>query len=256
MTRPANPQLVAALVGTASDLIAEKGPDGVTLKEVAGRHGVTTTTVHYYFGDRDGLMAAVRTAAVETLAAALTAADAGHATAPAQLRATGRAFADWARQASHRYALLFAVTSAGGAETGAPSDEPSDVRRILHARLREILARGRRRGELTFADAETQASLALCWLAGVAVVTSTPFLPAERQTGVEALFDGALPAFLAPISRDQADAWPATRQTAEVTEMRPRRPAERRELSDDELDQVAAAGLQDGSALDFRQGSS
>ena len=255
MTRPANPQLVAALVGTASDLIAEKGPDGVTLKEVAGRLGVTTTTVHYYFGDRDGLMAAVRVAAVETLAAALTVVGAAHATAPAQLRATGRAFADWAREGSHRYALMFAVTSAGSAETGALSDEPPDARRILHARLREILERGRRRGELTFAEAETQASLALCWLAGVAVVTSTPFVPAEQETGVEALLDGALAALLAPISSVKADAWPAARQTAEVTEIRPRRPAETHELSDDELDQVAAAGLQEGSARDFLHGS-
>ena len=254
MTRPANPELVAALVRSAADLIAERGPEGVTLKEVASRLGVTTTTVHYYFGDRDGLMAAVRGAAVETLAAALTVA--GDEDAPAQLRATGQAFAGWARQASHRYALMFAVTSAGSAGAVEPSADPRDVRRLLHARLQEILERGRRQGALAFGDAEIQASLALCWLAGIAVVASTPFLPARRQSGAEALFDGALSAFLAPISCEPADdALSGAPRTAQVTEIRPRGPAATRALSDDELDQVAAAGLQDCSFSDPRQRS-
>ena len=256
MTRPANPGLVSAILRSASDLIAAKGPDGVTLKEVAARVGVTTTTLHYYFGSKDGLMAAVRAAALEALAAALTAAGAGDAPAAEQIRAAGRAFVGWAREAPHRYALVFAVTSAGAAGAGEPSGEPADAWHILRVRLREILERGRRRGELTFGDVELQASLALCWLAGVAVVASARFLPAEQQTAAEALLDGALAALLAPISCGEADARPEARQIAEVAELRPRRPVEARELSDDELDHVAAAGPQDGSFPDSQEGSS
>ena len=249
MTRPANPALVYGILRCASDLIAEKGPDGVTLREVAARVGVTTTTLHYYFGSKDGLMAALRAAAVEALAAALTAAGVGDAPAAEQLRATGRAFVGWASEAPHRYTLVFAVTSAGAAGAGEPADAP----RMLRTRLREILERGRRRGDLTFDDAELQASLALCWLAGVAVVAFARFLPAEQQTAAEALADGALSAFLAPISQSAKAARPEADQVAEVADIRSRQPAEARELSDDELEQLAAAGLQDGSFLDFRQ---
>ncbi|MEI6450504.1 MAG: TetR/AcrR family transcriptional regulator [Actinomycetes bacterium] len=258
MTRPANPSLVSGILRSASDLIAEKGPDGVTLREVAARVGVTTTTLHYYFGSKDGLMAAVRAAALEALSAALTAAGAGDAPAAEQLRAVGRAFVGWTHEAPHRYTLVFAVTSAGAAGTV----EHSDARHILRARLREILEFGRRRGELTFDDAELQASLALCWLAGVAVVASARFRPTEQQTAAEALLDGALSAFLAPISSGEADARPEARQVAAVAEIRsrrsaePPRPAEARELSDDELEHLAAAGLQDGSFPDSQEGSS
>ena len=100
---------------------------------------------------------------------------------------------------------------------------------------------------------ELQASLALCWLAGVAVVAFARFLPAEQQTAAEALADGALSAFLAPISQSAKAARPEADQVAEVADIRSRQPAEARELSDDELEQLAAAGLQDGSFLDFRQ---
>jgi len=252
MTRPANPALVSGILRSASDLIAEKGPDGVTLKEVAARVGVTTTTLHYYFGRKDGLMAAVRAAAVEALGAALTAADEPDVPAALQFRAAALAFVGWAREAPHRYTLVFAVTSAGAAD----ADEPANAARLLRTRLHEILERGRRRGELAFGDVELQASLALCWLAGVAAVASARFLPEEQQTAAEALLDGALAAFLAAISSGGAAARPEAQQIAAVAEIRPRRPAEARELGDDELDQMAAAGLQDGFFPDSRQGSS
>jgi len=255
MTRPANPSLVSAILRRASDLIAEKGPDGVTLKEVAGPLGVTTTTLHYYFGGRSGLMAAVRAAALAELAEALAAADAPEAPAAVQLHEVGRALIEWARAAPQRYALVFAVTPAGAPGAGEPSEEPADAWRILRARLREILERGRRRGELTLGDAELQASLALCWLAGVAVVDSACGLPSEQRTDAEALLDGALSAFLAPLSSGRAAARPEAQQIAEVADIRSPRPAEARELDDDELEQLAAAGLEVGFFRDSQQDS-
>ena len=252
MTRPANPALVSGILRSASDLIAEKGPDGVTLKEVAARVGVTTTTLHYYFGRKDGLMAAVRAAAVEALGAALTAADEPDVPAALQFRAAALAFVGWAREAPHRYTLVFAVTSAGAAD----ADEPANAARLLRTRLHEILERGRRRGELAFGDVELQASLALCWLAGVASVDSMRGLPsAEERTAADALLDGALSAFLALISPRVTASEPEAEQVAEVADLSSRRPAEARELSDEELEHLAAAGLEDGSFPDSRQGS-
>jgi AcrR family transcriptional regulator len=237
----------------ASDLIAENGPDGVTLKEVAAGLGVTTTTVHYYFGDRSGLMAAVRAAALAELTAALTAAGTGDSPAAVQLRAFGRAFVGWAQEAHHRYALTYAVTVAGGARAGEPSSESADLQSILHARLREILERGRRQGELTFDHTDLQASLAMCWLSGVAVVDPVRGMSGGRRTDTWALLDAALSAYLASISAGVAVARPETERIAVVAELGPRRSAEARELADAELDELAAAGLEEGLLRDSRQ---
>ena len=107
-----------------------------------------------------------------------------------------------------------------------------------------------------FDDAELQASLALCWLAGVASVDSMRGLPsAEERTAADALLDGALSAFLALISPRVTASEPEAEQVAEVADLSSRRPAEARELSDEELEHLAAAGLEDGSFPDSRQGS-
>jgi AcrR family transcriptional regulator len=54
-----------SLLGAASDLFAEFGPARVSVRQIATRAGVNHGLVHYYFGSKAGLLAAVldRTAA-------------------------------------------------------------------------------------------------------------------------------------------------------------------------------------------------
>ncbi len=51
--------LPAALVAVAKELIAERGPDGFTLREAARRIGVTHVAVYRHYTDRRALLAAV-----------------------------------------------------------------------------------------------------------------------------------------------------------------------------------------------------
>jgi AcrR family transcriptional regulator len=62
----------ARLIEAARELIAERGPEGLSVSEVARRAGVNRSTAHAHFGTRDELVAAVKRAyqrpAVEILA--------------------------------------------------------------------------------------------------------------------------------------------------------------------------------------------
>ncbi|MCW1959903.1 MAG: TetR/AcrR family transcriptional regulator [Mycobacterium sp.] len=59
-----------ALVRAAVELIAESGLDGLTLKQVAGRAGVSRATAYREFGDKDGLIGAVARHEVQQMIAA------------------------------------------------------------------------------------------------------------------------------------------------------------------------------------------
>lgn len=72
---------MAALVEAATDLFAERGPDAVSLRDVAARAGVNYGLIHQYVGSKEDLLhlvfrslsegAAVRLAAADDLAAAM-----------------------------------------------------------------------------------------------------------------------------------------------------------------------------------------
>jgi len=53
------------LVSAASDLIAERGFEGLRTRDVAAAAGVTVATLHYYFPTKEQLIRAVMTSAME-----------------------------------------------------------------------------------------------------------------------------------------------------------------------------------------------
>jgi len=65
--------LRAALVATAIDLGREKGPDGVVLREVARRTGVSHNAAYRHFADREDLLREVARVGLAELEAAMTA---------------------------------------------------------------------------------------------------------------------------------------------------------------------------------------
>ena len=60
-----------ALIEATESLLAEKGPEGFSLREVARRAGVSAAAPAHHFGDASGLLTAVATVGFDGLAAAL-----------------------------------------------------------------------------------------------------------------------------------------------------------------------------------------
>jgi AcrR family transcriptional regulator len=54
-----HPDLRSKLLSTATQIIAEKGAEGITLRELARRSGVSRTALYRHFSDKSELLAAV-----------------------------------------------------------------------------------------------------------------------------------------------------------------------------------------------------
>ena len=97
-----------ALLEATETLLAEKGPEAFSLREVARRAGVSPAAPAHHFGDAGGLLAAVATAGFDGLAAALAA---GHASGGAdprrRLREQGVAYVEYAMRHPGRFRLMF-----------------------------------------------------------------------------------------------------------------------------------------------------
>jgi AcrR family transcriptional regulator len=68
VARRANPALAVDIVRVATDLIEEKGPDNITMREVAERLGYSATTIYLYYKDKEELLDAAIERAFEWFA--------------------------------------------------------------------------------------------------------------------------------------------------------------------------------------------
>jgi AcrR family transcriptional regulator len=109
-----------ALIRGALDLIAQKGPAGLTIAEAARSAGVSPAAPYRHFRDREDLLADVARLGFERFSEALERAwDGGK---PDPLRAfdnLGRAYLAFARQEPALYAAMF--------EGGVPADASADL---------------------------------------------------------------------------------------------------------------------------------
>jgi AcrR family transcriptional regulator len=101
------------LIDTAVALARTTGPDGVVLREVARRAGVSHNAAYRHFDDRAALLAEVSGCAMADLEAAMqTRIDAVTLTDPVarateRLRETGRAYVDYALREPGLFAVAF-----------------------------------------------------------------------------------------------------------------------------------------------------
>ncbi len=109
-----------ALAEAAAELFAERGPARVTVREVADRAGVNHGLVHYYFGSKEGLVAAALGACVDAVAAELEGAP-----DPVRLFAPG--------SASARHGRLLAQILLEGGEPGRLQGDFPAMRALVDA---------------------------------------------------------------------------------------------------------------------------
>ena len=95
------------LCEAAERLFAEKGPDAVTMRQLAAELGVSPMTPYRYFEDKDDILAAVRANAFNRFADALEAARESAADARTRGHAVGEAYVTFALAHPHSYKLMF-----------------------------------------------------------------------------------------------------------------------------------------------------
>lgn len=115
MTSYHHGNLRTALVEAASELARTEGPDGVVLREVARRTGVSHNAAYRHFADRDELLAEVAAVGMARLEQTMNDRLAEvrqrdpRERAIARLRATGRAYVDFALAEPGLFGVAFAV---------------------------------------------------------------------------------------------------------------------------------------------------
>ena len=97
------------LCDAALEIFAEKGVEGLTLREVAARLGVSPMTPYRYFKDKDDILAAVRARAFNDFAQALENAVTQGKGPIEKSRAAGEAYVDFAFHNAEAYRLMFQV---------------------------------------------------------------------------------------------------------------------------------------------------
>ena len=95
------------LCEAAERLFAERGPDAVTMRQLAAELGVSPMTPYRYFKDKDDILAAVRANGFDRFSEALERARDGAQGARARGAAVGQAYVDFAFQHPHTYKLMF-----------------------------------------------------------------------------------------------------------------------------------------------------
>lgn len=95
------------LCEAAERLFAEKGPEAVTMRQLASELGVSPMTPYRYFRDKDDILAAVRTNGFNRFAEALERARDAAGSPRAKGAAVGEAYLDFAFENPHTYKLMF-----------------------------------------------------------------------------------------------------------------------------------------------------
>ncbi|MFJ9678048.1 TetR/AcrR family transcriptional regulator [Streptomyces sp. NPDC101194] len=103
------------LVECATELLATRPQESVTVRAVATAAGTSTAAVYSLFGGKDGLIGAVRGTAVTGLFRAVTAVPTSEDPL-ADIYALAAAYRRWGREHSHLYSVLF-----GGVQSFEPS---------------------------------------------------------------------------------------------------------------------------------------
>ncbi len=155
-----------ACVQAAREVIAECGVEGLSMRDVARKLGISHQAPYRHFESRDHLLAEIMRRAFADFARHLDD-RAGSGDAQADLGAMGQAYLDYAEQNPLEYRLMF------GTPWPEPANHPDLVQHAVHAfnRLRENLRRMQGKRVDSLAQADRQAMFIWSALHGMASIT-------------------------------------------------------------------------------------
>jgi AcrR family transcriptional regulator len=175
-----------ALLAAAFQVLAEHGLDGLTLREVARRAGVSHAAPYHHFADKAALLAALVEAGFADLTLALQAAFASPGPNLDRFARVGVAYVRFAMDHPATFRLLFRPELRTAAERLAPA-EVGETGRAAYGVLFEAVHACLATGEVA-GDAESLALTAWCVVHGLATL----------------LLDGPLRDQLDPIAQAEA----------------------------------------------------
>jgi AcrR family transcriptional regulator len=136
------------LVDTAVELARTTGPEGVVLREVARRAGVSHNAAYRHFADRAALLAEVTDRAMGDLEEAMrarlarVAVDDPAARATERLRETGRAYVDFALREPGLFTVAFTTPAAPGSPGEHDATTSTGPYGVLNGVLDELVEVG------------------------------------------------------------------------------------------------------------------
>ncbi len=152
--------LRATLLRVGLELVAERGINGFTLREVARRAGVSHAAPYHHFADRGALVRAIVAESYTELASALEAsASRGGGDPVARLQAMGEGYVAFALANPDRYRLMFRTELAGdGADTEEVDRTGAEAFGALVSAVEEAHDAG-----LLAAGIDVSTAAAACW---------------------------------------------------------------------------------------------
>jgi AcrR family transcriptional regulator len=159
--RSATPELKEKIDEACLELLLEREPELVGMREIAAAAGITATTIYRYYPNKESLFEAVKLGRIAAMDAYIAARARDLADPLARLRALLEAFRDWAFE-NPRVALL--VMGRLGAASEASPRELEDYYRSMalgRAALDEAIAAGKARSDDSLLD--SAAAVAALW---------------------------------------------------------------------------------------------
>lgn len=181
------------LLESAVQLIAEAGPAGFTLREVARRAGVSHNAPYRHFRDRDDLMAAVSAQGFRELTQAMLRAAAGKSGALDRLKLAGLAYVAFALRRPEHFTVMFDAPVS--VRTGHP--DCAQAAEQAFGTLVNLVKNSQDEALLRSGDPLEFALLAWSMVHGVAKLAITGRLPYRSRAGIlkfaEFVIDESLP---------------------------------------------------------------
>ncbi len=175
-------QLRPELIAQAKALVAEAGPEAVSLREAARRSGVSATATYRHFRDKDALLAAVAAEGFREFTATLVASIADGR----PFAMMGRTYVEFALAHPGLFRLMFSPLI----RERDQHPELAEAAQCAFAALRAAASRGRGRGSCV--GDETTAVAAWSLAHGLAHLLLDGVLPAEHANAlIEAVLDSA-----------------------------------------------------------------
>ena len=159
------------LLDAAIDLIAETGPKGFTLREIARRAGVSHNAPYRHFRDKDELLAAVAAQGFDELTRSMQRAANLEATAIERLRGAGLAYISFALRRPQHFTAMF--------ETSLTDTSRESAERAFHTLLR-LIEDCQNAGELPPGEARPVAMVAWALVHGIAKLALGGGIPGTK----------------------------------------------------------------------------